>query len=403
MSRTEELRPEADTESQPPRKSPAGWQVVLSVSVLALALMAVRWLLVGQGILFGSSRIALVDIVISAVVVITGTALYRRRIGRAAEADGAPSALLTTAVAVLGLPALIGGVLNLVVPATPAGLPHSACAGVQTHKVPYRATTAGPSGNFARSGPGLSFPQSDRFNKDCIVGFSGYCIGDPVDDPVVKGWKDTRWLLAARHDKEPTRTLARWLSGEPQGRRFVSSSYLAPQSPDSKLRYLDKQCPDGLPLPSKVVLTPGDAVDQTTGKPKPGVIGLPARAPHAFNIGFALAVHDPTALQAGTALRQLHGSGEVAPDGTGRGEWDPSILRSQLRKSLVTPITVTVLAVPCVDPLTPAASDTAATLGYRVPAYSDGVVTPTTAPELPADTRERLLNLACDTELSEPR
>lgn len=374
------------------------WPVLLTVAALAVVLMVIRWFLVVQGILFGSARIALVDILVSAVVLIIGAALYRRRV-RLAEGETMPSTLLTTAVAVLGLPAVIGGLLNLAAPATPGDLPQPACATVQTYKAPYRATTTGPNGNFARSGPGLSFAQTDRFNKDCVLGFSGYCVGDPVKDPEVAGWYDTRWLLAARHDREPARTLARWLSDESPRKRFVSSSYLAPQSPNSALEYLgDHRCAEGLPRPGRATL----AAERPDG-PQPDVIKLTARAPHAFNIGFALAVDDPTALDAGTPLRQIPGSGAVRTDGSGQAEWDTTVLRGHLRKQLTTPVTVTVLAVPCLDPLAPAEPDSLATLAFSVPTSPSGAVRPVTAPALSEETRDRLLTLACDTEISAPR
>jgi hypothetical protein len=367
--------------------------------------MSMRWLLVWHGLLFGTTRIVLADVVISVVVLFVAAGLYARyvQLGKKdLKAEGMPSALLTTAVAVLGIPALIGGLLNLVVPATPGELPISPCAAAQTYNTPYRAATTGPNGNFARSGPGLSFPQSDRFSKDCIVGFVGYCIGDPIRDPVLGGgWNDTRWMLVARHDREPSRTLARWLSSEPSYKRFVSSSYLAPHSPDSKLKYLgERECDGGLPLPGKTTLATESAPDES-GKPQPGVIGLTARAPHAFNMGIALAINDPMALDAGTALRQIPGSGANGPDGSVHVQWDTSVLRGHLRKDLTTPATVTVLAVPCLDPLTPAASSTAATLAFQVPTDITKAVKKSKPVALRHGVRDRLLTLACDSQLTE--
>jgi hypothetical protein len=55
-------------------------------------------------VLFGSTRIGLVDIMISAVVLIVAAVLYQRRVqlaGEDAKAEGMPSALLSTAVGVL--------------------------------------------------------------------------------------------------------------------------------------------------------------------------------------------------------------------------------------------------------------------------------------------------------------
>jgi hypothetical protein len=374
--------------------------------VCLLGLVVARVWLVEDGVLFGATRIVLIDIVISAVVLILAAVLYQRRFrltGDEAKGERKPSTLLVTAVGVLGLPAVIGGLLNLVAPATPGDLALPACATAQTYRTPYRAATTGPTGNFARSGPGLGFAQTDRFSKDCVVGFAGYCVGDPVNDPVVQGWNDTRWLLASRHEREPSRFLTRWLSKEPARDRYLSSAYLAPANPDSNLQYLGaKKCAQGQPLPKKATLKSADATAKS-GKPLPGIIELTARAPHAFNIGIALAVDPAGALDAGTAIRQIPGSGAVTSGNAVHAQWDTTIVRSQLHVPRTAPVTVTVLAVPCLDPLTPGTSDTATTLGFTIPVNAEQKLVPTTPRPLAEPTRERLLALACDTQINEAR
>jgi hypothetical protein len=391
---------ETSRRRQKPRSRLYVWLALVGL----LSLMAARLWLVEDGMLFGATRIVLIDIVISAVVLIVAAVLYQWRFrltGDAVKDERKPSTLLATAVGILGLPALIGGLLNLVAPATPGDLAVPACATAQTYQTPYRAATTGPTGNFARSGPGLGFAQTDRFSKDCVVGFTGYCVGDPVNDPVVKGWNDTRWLLASRHEHGASRFLARWLSKEPARDRYLSSAYLAPQNPDSNLKYLGaKKCAEGQPLPEKATLTAADATTKS-GKPLPGIIRLTAQAPHAFNIGIALAVDPDEALDSGTAIRQIPGSGAVTSGNAVHAQWDTAIVRSQLHAPRSAPVAVTVLAVPCLDPLTPATSDTATTRRFTIPVNPGQKLVPTTPRPLAEPVRERLLALACDTQINE--
>ncbi|MER7165807.1 hypothetical protein ABT336_06960 [Micromonospora sp. NPDC000207] len=366
---------------------------MLFIVVAALLLMAVRYCLVVSGLLFGSTRIVLVDVALCAVVLLVATVAYRARIpGRSpASPEGStPAGLLGIVAALLGLPALVGSLLNFVAPPTPAELPLPACPAVQTYDTAFRGVTNGPTGNFARSGPGLAFPQTDRFTRDCVVGFTGYCIGDPVQDPIVPGWVNTRWLLAARHENEPSRTLARWLSGEPAAPRFLSNAYLVPQSPDEKLRHLGDRCPDGLPLPGRASLT---AEISSATK-----VDFEVEAAHAFNIGIAVMVLDPDALRSGTATRQVLGSA-TKPGGTAGKTWDTGDLTVDLRPDRPR-TTVVALAVPCLDPLAPAPPDTAATLAFEVSATSAVKQVPA-VPALHPDQSARLRAMACDTQSDE--
>lgn len=371
--------------------SSRGAKVRLAVGcVVVAALIVARLVLVHQGVLFGASRILQVDVVIG-IALLGVTAAWYRVWTRRTDAGGTDSSTLVGTVAgILGVPALAAALLNLVAPPTPGELAAPACATAQTYKTAFRAVTVGPDGNFARSGPGLGFTQTDRFSKGCVVGFSGYCIGDPIPDPLFKGWNDSRWLLASAHRDGWQRWAARVLSSEPQHARFVSTSYLRAQSAESRsFRHLgEDQCEGGLPMPGKPTLT-------SEPTREPGVFAVTADAPHAFNIGVALVV-DPGNLRTGAPMRQIPGSGKVDPSGKVTAQWDYRVLRGHLKAPEVKTATVTVLAVPCLDPQAPA--EEPATIAFVVPADATKPVRQVKPTPLTPNVEDRLRSIACDPE-----
>jgi hypothetical protein len=115
-----------------------------------------------MGWLFGAGRITTVDAAIGALMVI-GIGMGRR-FSVSVRAQRQPSQAmpltdwLGVAAAVLGLPALVISASNLFAPSTPNALSPAACAGAPAYGWDYYGVTTGPIGNYARSGPGLSFP-----------------------------------------------------------------------------------------------------------------------------------------------------------------------------------------------------------------------------------------------------
>ena len=189
----------------------------------SIAIVAARVWTVWTGAIFGTAQILSVDVIIAALVALTFWCWAGS--GRAAVPAGASGNWLDRVgglAAVVALPALVTATLNLFAPATPPSLAGAACPGAQTWSLPYHGRTIGSFGNYARSGPGQSFPQSGRFKPDCNLGFVGYCVGDPVKEPFTKTWLDTRWLLLGSHRWGPARWTAR-LSGEP----YCDATFLA--------------------------------------------------------------------------------------------------------------------------------------------------------------------------------
>ncbi|MGC5309967.1 hypothetical protein [Micromonospora zamorensis] len=367
-------------------------RLLIHALVLAAALGALRVFLVHQGWLFGSDRVFLVDLLVSAVFVVSiGFTRFRLNQQQEKSEDKTQgnvpfNDLLTTATAVIGVPVLLTSLLNLIAPSTPANLTASPCRKAQTHNVRFLGVTTGPIGNTTRSGPGLSFPQTDRFESNCIVGFEGYCVGDPVTDPVAKPWVETRWLLSAQHSEGPSRWIARGLSGEPVDPRFMTFAYVKPQSPNRALRYLgDEVCRDGNAMPARVTVTPSIGDD--------GQISFAAQADHAAWIGIALAL-PPESLRSGSPIRWV-ASGPTDKNGQFTGRWNPSVTADSLAADPDTPVTATILAVPCLGPVGPATAESASLLKYEFD--EDGRANPSTG-ETADDLRDRLMTMACDTE-----
>lgn len=369
--------------------SPRRWALFWAV---AFVLGGLRLSLVWFGLLYGTGKIVTADVIISIGLLLLLTLLRSGNTGNAAagaSAGGSWSERVGVVALVLGIPALIASVLNLLAPPTPQGVSAGACVGTQTYHTAYLGVTIGPLGDYARSGPGLSFAQTDRLDKDCTVGFDGYCIGDPVDDPYAKGWVDTRWLRVSRHSRQPWKEIAHLLSGEPPDDRFVTVAYIAPKSPDRALGYLGPDaCRGGRPQPGRASLS-------ASAPATSGAITFTAQAAEAERIGLAIDLPS-AAVSQGSAIRKVE-SAPTDVSGTVGITWQAGTTLSSLTAKRTGPITVTVLAVPCLGPVAPADADAAATLTYRV--ATDGTLSQTAKPPTPApDVIDALRRAACDSD-----
>lgn len=95
--------------------------------------------------------------------------------------------------AIIGLVAAVAGLLAGVSPSTPYAAAEPACRGAFLQGSDFYAqTTAG--GVTVREGPGQGYAQTRRFSAGCTVGFTGYCVGQPVPSPLT-GVADSRWLI----------------------------------------------------------------------------------------------------------------------------------------------------------------------------------------------------------------
>jgi hypothetical protein len=370
-------------------KNRAGKKARAIVVIAVLVVLGWRVGAVVTGALFGTAQLVAVDVIIAALVALA--CRFWTSAGRgAAPAAGTWVDRVGGFAAVVALPALLTATLNLFVPATPPSLSAAGCAGAQVWNLPYHGRTIGPLGNYARTGPGVSFPQSGRFKDDCTLGFAGYCVGDPIREPGTESWVDTRWLLLGSHRTGPARWTA-WLSGEPAQTRFVSMAYIAPNSPDRDLTYLGGEvCAQGQPRPGKATMDP---------RSEPGgTIGLRVAADHAERVGVALAV-PAGALRSGGPIRWVWSGDPDAPGSPGP-RWIPARTVQDLEPDRSAPVPVTLVAVACLGPLHASAPDRAAILSYRVNPDGKPVRDPGAAPPSPA-LLDRLLRTACEVEDAE--
>lgn len=362
---------------------------------MALVLIGLRLSLVWFGLLYGAGKIVTADVAISIVLLLV---LAVQRSGNTENAAPDDSDEVTAsswgdrvgAVAlVLGIPALIASGLNLLAPPTPQGVSAGACAGTQTYHTAYLGLTVGPLGDFTRSGPGLSFAQTGRLDKDCTVGFDGYCIGDPIDDPVTHGWVDTRWVRVSTHSQQPWKEIAHLMSGEPSGDRFVALAYIAPKSSDRKLTYLGPDvCRGGRPQPGRVTL-------KAAAPDASGAVTFTPQATETERIGMAISLPSAS-LSQGSAIRKVD-SAPTDGGGTAKIIWQAKTTLSNLTAERTEPLTVVVLAVPCLGPVAPADAGAAATLTYSV--ATDGTLHEAAKPPAPAPNMiDALRRAACDSD-----
>jgi hypothetical protein len=397
---------------------------VLAVVTAVAILLRIVW--VRQGILYGSTPVSQADLIVNALTVATAAAALlavRAWQARAAArvlqpdvADPAPATawpdLLAQVTGLVGLLAVVIAVtsafVKLSAPATPPDVHGGSCAGARVWDAPYVATNAVSTGVNTREGPSRSFVVNGRFPGDCAVGFSGYCIGDPI--PGAFGgtphelWLGTRWLELAKHNGGLGGWLASVASKERPVRQFIAESLVNPQRPYNDVTPAT-DCPASYPAPGPAELARPDLSDAGEG-----LAILAARAPHARNMGFAVwqppgqpfvdtdayvQVYNPE----GTPAQNPGSTGE---DGEKKVVWrfrDQQIANLNLQpRGTVAPVVgrVVVLAIPCLSENVPADLGTAAMATYAV--SSDGTLMPVSNPGLPARQgmdKERLSRVAC--------
>jgi hypothetical protein len=393
--------------------------VVAAVTAFAI-LLRIGW--VRTGILYGSTPVSQVDLIVNALVVATALQAVRAWQAHAAtrgpksgepgtgRATAWPELLtqLTGLVAFLGVAvALTSAFVKLSAPATPADVHGASCEGARVWDTPYVGSTAVSPGVNTRQGPSRSFVVNGRFPNDCAAGFSGYCLGDPIrgafGNTDHERWLGTRWLELAKHHGGLGGWFASIVSKERPRRQFISESLINPQRPYNNVPPAS-DCPHGtFPAPEGAELAPADQTDADQG-----LAVLSAKAPHARNMGFAVwqppgqpfvdqdayvQVYNP----AGTPAQNPGFTGE---DGAKKVVWR---FRDQQIANLepggtAAPVVgrVVVLAIPCLSENVPADVATAAMAGYAV--STDGTLTLVSDPELLERQEldeERLSRVAC--------
>jgi hypothetical protein len=197
---------------------------------------------------------------------------------------------------------LVVSLMNLLEPVNPPRLAVPACPGARDSNVPLVGTTSGTDGDNSRQGPARSFPANGRFPADCSVGFSAFCLGDPIPDSTGsttdETWVTSRWLLVAKQQDGWRSAAARLLSGENPQPQFISDSFVFPETACDALPLGGSaQCGarSMYPYPGKAFLGSFDAKQGT----------FTARSQDATNMGFAVWLPPREGFTGGNPYRQL--------------------------------------------------------------------------------------------------
>lgn len=368
--------------------------LALAVLFLAAGLVGLvgRICLVREGILYGAPQVSRVDGIVAGLAGIGLaflSAFLVRQLGGAGGSGGgtfAQSRSFVDQVAVItalaGVVTLIVSGTNLFVPLERSGVAVHACPGARTRNAAYVGITAGPDGNNSRTGPARYYPADGRFPKDCALGFSAYCLGEPIADSAgsitgVQTWLTSRWLLLAKQPSGWKSFLAKHLSGEIAEPQFVSDANVVPGTNYEGLpRADDTVCSAAYQAPSPATLGAFDSAQQT----------FTARSVHAVNMGFAVWVPPDQGFQNANSYLQIfspgfdagHNPGMTRPDGSKTVSWayhHPLLDRLAAGRAggPHAKAEVVVMAIPCLSDNLPADPDTAAVAGYEIATHPDPV------------------------------
>lgn len=185
-----------------------------SLWLLTVVAFTARVVLFRIGYLFGDSQALLLDLVAAGLLAAAGTFtlsyFLRRR-----DPDSKLSTEIGASSAAFAIAAAAVALTQLVIPNTPRNAAAQSCRGVPVEGAPFLAQTVAIGVN-AHSGASDGFSESDRFGGDCTLGFSGYCIGQPIANTLTQVY-DTRWLIVYHRDE------------------VVSAAEIRPQSPTAAL------------------------------------------------------------------------------------------------------------------------------------------------------------------------
>lgn len=340
------------------------WQSWWSVGFLALisvSALVARIIFVDQGVLYGRMQVLRVDGIIAAFAVLAlSLGLAHRPVLTEGTGVSAPDRW-NVVTAATGLLVLIVSAVSLFSPIDEPGLPKASCPNARTQGAPYIGLTHGELGNNSRTGPGRAFPANGRFPADCSVGFADYCLGDPIRDDSGstdhQEWVTNRWLRVMKAPSGWRQDVARALSDEQPGDRFITDAYVVPAT-----NY------EGLERASMKICGPQSPAGPATLEPfaekfypkvkGPGV-ELAATSDHAVNIGFAVYLPPDDGFRDEGMIFPLYDESLSAPENPGRVSprsgnrkaitWAYSEgLRARLLPEHKGPAHIVLMAIPCI-------------------------------------------------------
>ena len=240
---------------------------IIGFIFLAVFAVLLRYALFEQGILYGEAAAKMASLAVAGIIILAGYLPLRADKANAAKSGAQRESVAATLAAVLGL-ALTGyAVSELLAPNTPVAAAAAACSGTPVYGAEFFAKTQA-NGVNARSGPGVEYPQRNRYGGNCTLGFDGYCIGRQVPDYIL-GTPDQRWLIV-HHSNE-----------------LVAAGVVLSESPESALgAEPSPMCKKlgGLSQPSHIKQFSYDA---STGQ-------ISSDAPGAVAVGYGLGTVPPT-------------------------------------------------------------------------------------------------------------
>ncbi len=178
----------------------AGARRARSVALLAaLAVLALRLVLVLQGYVFSLYPVRLLDVLVG-IAALAALWAWRERYTSTGHADGQPRPVsrANAIAAFIAVPVAAVSAVGLIAPTVPRQLDLAGCDGVPVNGAAMTART-GSQGLNAREGPGTVYPLTGRFADECAVGVDGFCIGEPVQDSQVP-LPDVRWYRLRHRD-----------------------------------------------------------------------------------------------------------------------------------------------------------------------------------------------------------
>jgi hypothetical protein len=348
----------------------------LGFTFLGLGVIAfiARIVLVSLGVLFGDQAVNRVDVIVASVF---GIALaFIVFAGPPQSSDGKPTRLgllnerVSIVTGIVSVGALVIASVNLFVPVQLPSRPRAACPGAQDRAAPYIGITANETGNNSRQGPAVSFPANGRYPGDCTIGFSHYCIGDPIKDANgsidgVQRWMTSRWLAVAKQPPGWRSALAQAFSDENPEPQYITDANITPATSYEKLSYGgDTSCAGKFELPGPATLTDLDVGTRILG----------AQADHAVNMGFAVWVPPGDAFIDGDSYHQIFdragtegtNPGATQADGSKKVVWNYDSLLKNRRPESDEVGVVVIMAIPCLADNIPADTKNAVFANYDV-------------------------------------
>lgn len=169
-----------------------GRQKAAGIGVLALVLLiALRFVFFYIGTFYGTEAIRWFNLTIVGFSLASILLVYRAFAQR--SEDRSPGNAIALLVGFAALTGSTYAAVQIVFPVTPTSAAAPACSNAPVYGADFLAQTP-ETGVVSRAGAGRQFPQAGRYPAACTLGFDGFCLGEPVRDPLL-GTIDQRWLI----------------------------------------------------------------------------------------------------------------------------------------------------------------------------------------------------------------